>query len=248
MDSWRLIPSFSAPGIVQMAIDRWLFEQHCRGLSPPVLRFYTWEPAAISLGFHQKRIPPHWRSLTWEGKPIDLVQRPTGGRAVLHQGDLTYAIVCSGLPSDRTEAYRYICQFLIEGWRSLSVPLFFGLAGRGYIHNPNCFGTATAADLVTETGAKLIGSAQLRQQNAILQHGSMQLAIDRTLFRAVFDAEIAPAEIPPALTIPDGYQMIINALTTAAESCFNATFTIQPLDEQEWKIVDKLASAALHLE
>src|SRR5690348_857544 len=145
-DKFRLIPLMEAPGRVQMAIDEWLLEQHRLGLHPPALRFYTWSPIAISLGYHQRRWPDFWQNLTWQGTKIDLVRRPTGGRAVLHQGDLTYAVVTSGLTGDRLKVYQKLCEFLIQGWRSLGVNLHYGSAGRGYIHNPNCFGTATGAD------------------------------------------------------------------------------------------------------
>jgi lipoate-protein ligase A len=84
---WRLIPLLEATGTVQMAIDSWLLEQHQCGKHPPTLRFYTWSPAAISLGYHQRQYPQSWQNLTGGGKKLDLVLRPSGGRAVLHQGD-----------------------------------------------------------------------------------------------------------------------------------------------------------------
>ncbi|MGP1381986.1 MAG: lipoate--protein ligase family protein [Thainema sp.] len=183
---WRLIPLIDAPGAVQMAIDAWLLEQHLAGKMPSVLRFYTWSPAAISLGYHQRSWPEHWQHLTWQGQLIDLVRRPTGGRAVLHQGDLTYAVITSNLLGSRMEVYRYLCQFLITGLRSHNLSLQFGEAGRGYIHNPDCFGTATAADLVLPTGEKLIGSAQLRRRQGILQHGSIRVQQDVGLLEEVF--------------------------------------------------------------
>ena len=67
-----------------MAIDRWLLQQHRAGKMPSTLRFYTWSPAAISLGYHQRDYPSFWEQLTWKGQPLDMVRRPTGGRAVLH--------------------------------------------------------------------------------------------------------------------------------------------------------------------
>ena len=224
-----------------MAIDSWLFEQFCRGNHPPVLRFYTWKPAAISLGFHQSRYPIEWRDLTWRGEAIDLVRRPSGGRAVLHQGDLTYAVITSGV-GNRMQAYRSICEFLIAGWRSIDVSLDFGAAGRGYIHNPNCFGTATAADLVMANGAKLIGSAQVRRGTAILQHGSIRLKPDRALFQQVFGTDEAIAErsrngIENLPKIPQSD--IISALETAAESCFQMTLQSEPLTETEWQQINQ---------
>ncbi|NJL22041.1 MAG: lipoate--protein ligase family protein [Leptolyngbyaceae cyanobacterium SM1_3_5] len=231
-DQWRSIPPLAAPGAVQMAIDSWLFEQFCRGNQPPVLRFYTWKPIAISLGFHQSRYPSEWRDLTWQGEAIDLVRRPSGGRAVLHQGDLTYAVITSG-EGNRMQAYRSICEFLIQAWRSIGVDLDFGSAGRGYIHNPNCFGSATAADLVMPDGRKLIGSAQVRRGTAILQHGSIRLNPDRALFQQVFGMDEVIADLPK---IPRSD--IIAALETAASSCFQMTLQPEPLTEEEWQQIN----------
>lgn len=221
-----------ASGNVQMAIDRWLWEQHSCGKHPPTLRFYTWSPPAISLGYHQKKYPKHWQHLFWQGKKVELVQRPTGGRAVLHCGDLTYAVIVSGLSGDRLLAYQTICEFLIQGWKALGVQLHYGTAGRGYIHNPNCFGTATGADLILPDGSKLIGSAQLRQGGAILQHGSIRLKPDADLFAQVFGAEsFTPVQLPQDITI----EKIIPTLITAASDCFGTQLVVQPLSELEWK-------------
>ena len=214
-----------------MAIDEWLLKQHLSG-HPPTLRFYTWSPSAISLGYHQRKYPEVWQNLIWKGEEIDLVRRPTGGRAVLHNGDLTYAVVASGFSGSRIEAYKKICEFLIQGWRNLGIELNYGTAGRGYINNPNCFGTATGADLITVDGGKLIGSAQLRRGDAILQHGSMRLKPDAELFKQVFGEElfdgVATAE---DLTI----ERIIAFLIDAAKDCFEVEFEEKALSEDEWE-------------
>jgi lipoate---protein ligase len=228
---WRLIPFLAASGSVQMAIDRWLLQQHLSGNYPSTLRFYTWSPPAISLGYHQNQYPEHWQNLTWKGQTLDLVRRPTGGRAVLHQGDLTYTVVTSGLVGNRLQNYQQICEFLITGWRAIGIQLDYGTAGRGYIHNPNCFGTATGADLVLPDGAKLIGSAQLRRGGAILQHGSMRLQPDAELFAQVFGGEsFQPVQLPPSLSI----DTIMTALTHAVKDCFDIEITAQPLCLSEW--------------
>ncbi len=212
-----------------MAIDSWLLDQHIKGLQPSCLRFYTWRSPTLSLGYHQRQFPDFWKTLQWQGQPIDLVRRPTGGRAVLHQGDLTYALITSGLSGSRREVYRQLCRFLIEGWRSLGVELSFGAAGRGYIHNPNCFGTATAADLVMNDGYKLIGSAQVYRNGCILQHGSMRLSPDSNLFEQVFDEKIALPNIQKLPLTADRMNEIVNALAQAACQRFNAAFAMQPL-------------------
>lgn len=232
-DRWRFIPLIDAPGATQMAIDRWLFQQHLAGNCPPTLRFYTWTPAAISLGYHQRQYPEFWQQLKWEGRAIDLVRRPTGGRAVLHQGDLTYMLVTSGLSGTRSQIYQHLCSFLIEGWRSLGVPLHYGKVGRGYIKQASCFSSATAADLVAENGYKFIGSAQYRQGKAILQHGTIALSRDRELYRQVF------GELPVGSPPEGGWnlQHIIEALKIAAGDCWAIEFIPQPLNASEWKEV-----------
>lgn len=230
---WRLIPLLEASGRMQMAIDKWLFQQHQLGLHPPTLRFYTWSPVAISLGYHQSNFPNHWQQITWDGKPVELVRRPTGGRAVLHQGDLTYAVVTSEFNGSRTQVYQQLCEFLIAGWQSLGIKLQYGVAGRGYIHNPNCFGTATGADLVLPDGNKLIGSAQLKRGKAILQHGSMRLVANKELFGQVFGTEVfQPIKLP--LIEPTA---VIEALTNAASNCFNIQLEVQPLSAREWETI-----------
>lgn len=221
-----------------MAIDRWLIEQHQLGRVPSTLRFYTWSPPAISLGYHQHNYPEYWQHLTWKGEPIELVQRPTGGRGVLHQGDLTYALVTSGMSGSRVQVYQQICEFLIQGWRKLGVELHYGLAGRGYIHNPNCFGTATGADLVLADGTKLIGSAQLRRGGAILQHGSIRLEPDIELFKCVFGEEsFTPVKLPFNQRGEDLIQTVIDALVVTASDRFGLEFVVQPLSEDEWEAI-----------
>ncbi len=229
-NAWRLLPLSCANGATQMAIDAAIFSAVESGESPPTLRFYQWDPIAISLGYHQRNYPNHWNDLTFSGATVQLVRRPTGGRAVLHQGDLTYAVIASGFADKRSESYLQICEFLIQGWRSLSYDLSYGNAGRGYIHNPDCFATATGADLVLPTGQKLIGSAQKRSGQTILQHGSMRLAPNPELFKMVFGEtdRIANYQQMPAI------DRIIDALVDAAETCFGVSFLIGSLTDGEY--------------
>lgn len=234
MSPWRLIPLLNAAGSVQMGVDAWLFKQHQLGNHPPTLRFYNWSPPAISLGYHQRQYPEHWQHLTWQGQTLDLVRRPSGGRAVLHQGDLTYAVITSGIRGHRFQVYQRICEFLLQGWRSLGVELHYGVSGRGYIQNPNCFGTATNADLVLSDGAKLIGSAQLYRNGVILQHGSIQLQPDGDLFEQVFGpGTFKLAKLPVNLSM----ETIMDALTAAACECFATQFKVEPISELEWQAI-----------
>ncbi|MEL6469836.1 MAG: biotin/lipoate A/B protein ligase family protein [Cyanobacteria bacterium J06623_4] len=230
---WRLIPLLVTTGAEQMAIDRWLLAQHAQGLQPPSLRFYEWRSPTISLGYHQQQFPDHWKTLQYKGQSVDLVRRPTGGRAVLHQGDLTYALVTSGLQGSRRAVYHQLCQFLIEGWRCLGIDLSLGAAGRSYIKNPNCFGSATSADLVMSDGYKLIGSAQVYREGCVLQHGSMRLQADVDLFEAVFGEQTCSSDSLEYLLATYKTEDIVNALVTAARSTFEVDFDLQPLTSEE---------------
>lgn len=239
---WRLIPPITASGQLQMAIDSWLLLQ-CEQGQPPALRFYQWARPTVSLGYLQKDVPAHWAKLEQDGR-IDIVRRPTGGRAVLHHGDLTYAVVARYRQGSRTEIYRHLCEFLIRGWRSLGLELHYGGSGRSYRHQANCFGIATQADLVDAQGHKFIGSAQrygrAQGARAVLQHGSMQLEPDADLFQALF-AEPAPQS--PLLSVDnDDITNRIETLTTAAQNWFDIDFVAQPLSTQEqndiWTLLD----------
>jgi lipoate---protein ligase len=238
-DLWRLMPIVNTTGSMQMAIDLWLLEQFIVGKIPPTLRFYTWLHPTISLGYHQRNYPEHWQNLSWQDRPIELVKRPTGGRGVLHHGDLTYALIGSGFNGKRSQVYCQICKFLIAGWRSLGIDLQFGTAGKGYIHNPNCFGTATSADLVCTDGYKLIGSAQLIRSEAVLQHGSMRLTPDLELFEKVFGERIAS---PPAAIARIQVPEIVDALVDAARTYFEIDFQPYTFSELEWQEISLIAA------
>lgn len=252
--SWRYLPPIEASGEMQMAIDRYLLAQHRQQQQPPSLRFYTWHPATISLGYHQRQYPDFWQDLTWQGQPVHLVRRPTGGQAVLHQGDLTYMVVTSIPPGKRLEVYKQICQFLITGWRSLGVDLDYGTASKEYIQQQNCFATATGADLVgacstpsaslTPAGVKLIGSAQLRRGKTVLQHGSMLLNTDRQLYQQVFQSELSQSLLKLISSAPDDSSIqshdmvmrrIIDSLKQAAIAIFKIDLVEQPLSTKEWQ-------------
>lgn len=228
---WRLIPLMEADGRLQMLIDQWLYTQHVQYNHPPTLRFYTWNPVAISLGYHQKKFPKSWENLTWRGKKIDLVYRPTGGRGVLHQGDLTYMVISSDFKGNNLETYHQICEFLITGWQKLGINLIYGQPQRSYFHNANCMAIATGADLVDSQGNKLIGSAQLKKSNTILQHGSMMVNPDLDLYYKIFGEKSHIDKLSFSFT------EIITHLTQAAMECWQCEFFEQPLTKEELKLI-----------
>jgi lipoate-protein ligase A len=169
-----------------MAIDAWLLDQ-----GQPALRLYRWRRPCLSLGRHQRRLPQPWRDLAASGQ-LELVRRPTGGAAVLHGGDLCYALVWPNPPANRLAAYRQACRWLQEAFQDLGQPLRFGDQPAG-LAAASCFATGTAADLLHADGGKRVGSAQLWRAGCLLQHGSIQLLPQADLWRRLFAAE------PPAL-------------------------------------------------
>jgi lipoate---protein ligase len=235
---WRLLPQIHASGASQMAIDSWLLDRHYQeDLPQSVLRFYRWSPGAISLGYHQREIPAHWHDLAI-AHGLDIVQRPSGGRAVLHGGDLTYAIVTSANSKKRRDVYAQIGEFLIKGLASLGIHLSYGQPSynqpeRVYIRDRNCFATATSADLVVSDGRKLIGSAQLYRHNSVLQHGSIAIAPNYELLAQIFESNTPVVGLAELLdgkvNVDESYvenlsDRLIVALTAAAAKHFDAKF------------------------
>ncbi|BBC22926.1 biotin/lipoate A/B protein ligase family protein [Pseudanabaena sp. ABRG5-3] len=227
---WQLIPYSETSGKLHMELDNSLLECHSQDPQfPSVLRFYHWKPSAISLGFHQKRYPDCWNAIA-QHHDLDIVRRPSGGRAVLHQGDLTYAVITNvevdGKRRSHREIYEYICRFLIEGFNKLGIPLTYGQSGRGYIHNPSCFSTATNADLVISDGRKLIGSAQVYRRDSVLQHGSIAIAPDHRLLTELFQAEVPIVGCAEILQKPyeELTTELIKVLTESARQHFQTEF------------------------
>jgi lipoate-protein ligase A len=236
---WRWIPPITAPGATQMAIDRWLLDQVAAG-ADPCLRLYRWSTPTLSLGRHQRRIEPHWQALAEQGR-ITLLRRPSGGRAVLHAGELTYALACRPASPQRQRAYRACCQWLLEAFAQLGVPLQWGggPAGGRFVEaqgRSSCFATATGADLIHADGAKRIGSAQLWRGGLVLQHGSLLLDPPADLWQAVFGGP--PPALAPLPTGGDGLEALLRRCAEAA-LCGGA-LRERPLAPEEWGQIEAL--------
>lgn len=224
----RGLPPVCLGGAWQMAIDTWLL-----GQAQPALRLYRWQRPCLSLGRHQRRVSPHWLELAASGT-IELVRRPSGGGAVLHGGDLAYALVWPQPPPNRQQAYRQACRWLQDAFASLDQPLRFG-DGPATLATASCFATATAADLVDDQGRKRIGSAQFWRSGCLLQHGSIQLAPDAGLWRQLFGT------LPPALpALPGGESGLQAALMAAA----SRSLPLPPVRLQPWSAAELASIAA----
>ena len=176
--TWRLILDGGRRGAWNMAVDEALAEAVDAGGSEPVLRLYRWTPPCLSLGFSQPYEAADAAFCAAHG--VDVVRRPTGGRAVLHHLELTYSVSAplgrGPFSNDLQAAYRAICAALVAGLRDLGVPAdLSGAPEDGHISPTRaipCFIGPAAGEIVT-AGRKLVGSAMRRVGNSILQHGSI---------------------------------------------------------------------------
>ena len=184
---WNFINTGSKNPYYNMAMDEALLNFVSRGEIDPVIRFYTWNPATLSIGYFQ-RLQKEIDIDKVKEKGYGLVRRQTGGRGVLHDKELTYSVIVPeshpNMPSTVTEAYKIISQGLLEGFKNLGVETYFAIPRskeeRDKLKQPRssvCFDAPSWYELVVE-GRKIAGSAQTRQKGVILQHGSILQDID----------------------------------------------------------------------
>lgn len=194
--AWRLIRSGALPGAMNMALDDALLHAVAAGTSPPLLRLYRWQPATLTLGYAQSvRAGVDLDACRAIG--IDVVRRPTGGRAVLHDREVTYAVIApiGGLfGTTVTESYRVIAGVLHEVLKSFNLPAEL-VPGRqrGQQGRAVCF-TAPAQYELLIGDCKVAGCAQKRRGNAFLQHGSIPLDLDLALLQQLMPP--LPGEAP----------------------------------------------------
>lgn len=160
-----------------MAVDHALLDGVSRPGAPPVLRLYGFSPPALSLGrFQRSADVVDRRALERDG--IDLVRRPSGGQAVLHDGELTYSAVLGKghlEPFSKRAAYRLVAQILRDALARLGLELRSAGERRGDPHNPDCFRSTGEYELADLRGRKLVGSAQTVTRDGALQHGAIPL-------------------------------------------------------------------------
>ena len=184
---WYYVNSGPCTPSFNMALDEALLDWHSEGLIPPVVRFYEWNPATLSIGYFQS-VEKEIDMEAVERLGLGFVRRPTGGRGVLHEHELTYSVIVSeaypNMPATVTEAYRVISEGLLLGFQQLGLDAYFSIPDtdekRQELKKPKsgvCFDSPSWYELVVE-GKKVAGSAQTRQKGVILQHGAILLDID----------------------------------------------------------------------
>jgi lipoyl(octanoyl) transferase len=244
--NWRLIiEEKPRSGAANMALDQAIAEACAVGESPPTLRFYRWDPPAVSLGRHQSIADIDVHAAQALG--YDIVRRTTGGRAILHTDELTYSVAA---PADEPRVQGSV----MEAYLRLSNALLVGLQRLGLVADkapsnvragPDvsaaCFEVPSAYEITTG-GRKLLGSAQSRRAGYVLQHGSLPLVGDirrlvdvlalsegeRDALRT--DLATRACTVADALGVPGDdqairFEIVVEALCTGFSQTLNLTLS-----------------------
>lgn len=211
MAEWRLILDPPRPGPLNMATDEALMQAQGDGNLPPTIRLYSWQPACMSIGYFQ-RAGGELDLEACSQAGVDVVRRPTGGRAVLHDDEITYSVTIRQelLPGGVLETYQKLSQGILQGLRYLGIEGELARLTRPG-RRPRPEPAATSPPAETEDGPqaacfdspswyealvggrKIIGSAQTRASGVILQHGSLLMSFDAERLAALLRAPSAAA-------------------------------------------------------
>jgi Lipoate-protein ligase A len=210
--TWRLLPYQTYNAFYNMAIDEAVFRETIKNKQPPTLRFFGWRPSAVSIGYFQE-LKNEINVERCRSTGVDIVRRITGGKAVYHQAEITYALTAGksdGLfPDDLVRTYEIISVCLARGLSELGIHAH--LAKTGALHkrpdsSPCCFAEPSGNELLV-AGRKICGSAQMRTHGGFLQHGSLLMSFD--------PVETAALIRSPATTQPAG--KLSNCVTAVNE-------------------------------
>ena len=259
VQTWRFLNTGSNTAACNMALDEALFLLHEAGRIAPTLRVYAWCLPTLSLGYAQHTATAVDLAACQE-HGVGVVRRPTGGRAVLHDHEVTYSVVMplqlSDGPHSLTEHYHLIGTALAAALHALQLPVRLErprvrTASTRAVASPACFAALSRYEL-SVAGKKLVGSAQKRGQRSLLQHGSIPLSMDRQRLFACL-------QVPPeqrARLVHEAYTTMtavhevaptpLNAaaLHTAVREAFAAVCGVELADSQiqpeEWQLAQEL--------
>jgi len=164
MQKVRLIKTQQFDAYMNMALDEVIMHGLKEKTSPPTIRFYTWSPSAISIGYFQG-LHNEVDVEKCKKEKIDIVRRQTGGGAVFHQtgGEITYSVI---LPIDKVN------KNIIESYKEITVPLIQALKNLGID------ATFNPINDIIVNGKKISGNAQTRREGIFLQHGTLLFTVD----------------------------------------------------------------------
>ena len=190
--TWRLLLTQPADGVKNMAIDEALLER-ARSTGEGVVRVYSWTRPTISFGRNQRARGAYDPSRAAQAQ-LDVVRRVTGGRALVHHREITYSVTAPVRDGEDLRAsYAKINALLVDALSRMGVPV--AVAGRTDRLAPPgaapCFELPAKGELIYD-GRKLVGSAQVRNEGAWLQHGSVLIRNDQHLLREAAVGDSVP--------------------------------------------------------
>lgn len=262
-NQWYFINSGPCSPFFNMALDEALLDWHSKGSIPPVLRFYEWNPATLSIGYFQQ-VERDVNMQAVKAQNLGFVRRPTGGRAVLHDQELTYSVIVSEsypqMPVSVTEAYRVISEGILLGFQNLGLHAYFSVPETQEqlddLKKPKsavCFDAPSWYELVVE-GKKVAGSAQTRQKGVILQHGAILLDLDEELLLSVFNFSSPEAKEHMRKKLPEKavamnqfvetpftVEQCITAFSKGFEQALDIELIPYELTEAQYLFVEQLA-------
>jgi lipoate-protein ligase A len=211
---WRLLVTDPASGPENMALDEALMAR-ARMTREWVFRVYSWSAPTLSLGRHQSACAAYDPGTLAEAG-IAVVRRPTGGRAVLHDREVTYSVTAPATEAGALrESYERINRLVVDGLRSLGVDVEVAETARA--PKPDltpCFERPSPGEL-TAGGRKLAGSAQWREHGALLQHGSILVDGDQAAVSTLLRHPLARANAPATLRALIGHAPTVADVATA---------------------------------
>jgi lipoyl(octanoyl) transferase len=196
---WKTLLTPPRSGVENMALDEALMERAAQ-TGEWICRVYAWSEPTVSFGRNQAAVR-HYEPARLEARSLTAVRRPPGGRAILHHREITYAVAAPVTDAGGLhESYLLINRLLVTGLGLLGIPV--AVAGaRPQAMQPGaipCFDHPSAGELVAQ-GRKLVGSAQWRSENALLQHGSILIDDDQPILTELLREPVAVP--PPAATL-----------------------------------------------
>jgi len=252
MTTWRVLVTEPCDGAANMAIDEAVLLARIQGLAPSTVRFFSWSPPTVSLGYSQP-LDERINLAACRELGVGLVRRPTGGSAIYHdtaEREVTYSVVALASDfegaGDLLETYRWIGAGLTAGLRKLGVA-----AEMVPIVKPQdpsappafCF-ARTGSYEIEVAGKKLVGSAQRRQTGAFLQHGSILLGADRVRLRQLFPKEGDPlagmTTLGDALGHRPAFDEVVEALAAGFSAAHGLDLVPGGLTEAEETLMQRL--------
>ncbi len=218
-------------GLEQMRRDRDYYSAFQPESDRPLLRFYTWSPACLSLGRFENPDLEQMRKLAQLG--LESVRRPTGGAAILHAGDLTFSLIgpTEWLSGNLLEGHARLTRALALGLSQLGIQADAGQEA-AQKHPGHCFAVTTPADLRVK-GQKLIGTAQVRRRKAFLLQGMIYLQADQALLQAVFGTRSPLADLQSLLGHLPETQTLIEAFRAGFSEVFGLEFAARESGDDE---------------